>query len=42
MSSTEMIVTLLIWGLTAAGAFFGLRGAWRRRRERAGRRPESS
>ncbi len=32
MPSSETIVTLLIWVLTAAGLFFGLRAAWRRRR----------
>ena len=32
MPESETIVTLLIWGLTAAGCFFGLRARWKRRR----------
>ena len=32
MHFSEIIVTLLIWVLTAAGLFFGLRAFWRRRR----------
>jgi hypothetical protein len=31
MLFSETIVTLLIWVLTAAGLFFGLRAFWRRR-----------
>lgn len=32
MPESETIVTLLIWGLTAAGCFFGLRARWKKRR----------
>jgi hypothetical protein len=32
MLLSEIIVTLLIWGLTGAGLFFGLRALWRRDR----------
>jgi hypothetical protein len=32
MSSSEIILYLTIWGLAAAGVFFGGRAAWRRAR----------
>jgi hypothetical protein len=32
MTTTETVVNLLIWGLTACGAFFGLRAVRRRRK----------
>jgi hypothetical protein len=34
MTHSELIVTGLIWILTAAGLFFGLRATLRRRRKR--------
>jgi len=34
MTSSEIIVTVLIWGLTACGCFFGLKAMLRRRREK--------
>lgn len=30
MQSSELILYLTIWGLTAAGVFFGGRSLWRR------------
>jgi len=33
MTSSEIIVTALIWALTAAGGFFSIRGILRRRRQ---------
>jgi len=39
ITTSEYAVTITIWILTLAGAFFGGRAAWRRRRhERADRR----
>jgi len=38
MTSSEIIVTALIWALTAAGGFFSIRGILRRRRQRRGDR----
>jgi len=32
MSSSELILYLTIWGLTAAGFFFGGRALWRKYR----------
>jgi hypothetical protein len=32
MTPSELVVTLLIWALTACGLFFGIRGVLRRRR----------
>jgi hypothetical protein len=34
ITTSELAVTIMIWVLTAAGAFFGSRAAWRRRRQR--------
>jgi len=34
LSFSEIVVTLTIWVLTAAGLFFGLRAAWRRRKNK--------
>jgi len=34
MTSSEIIVTALIWVLTAAGCFFGIRAALRRRKKK--------
>lgn len=31
LTTSETAVTITIWVLTAAGAFFGSRAAWRRR-----------
>lgn len=33
-TTSEIAVTVTIWILTAAGMFFGLRAAWRRRKQR--------
>jgi len=33
VTTSEIAVTITIWVLTAAGAFFGTRAAWRRRRQ---------
>jgi hypothetical protein len=32
-ATSEHIVIMIIWILTAVGIFFGGRGAWRRRRQ---------
>lgn len=32
LTTSETILLLIIWGLTAAGLFFGIRGTLRRRR----------
>jgi hypothetical protein len=40
MTTSELIVTLTIWLLTAVGGFFGLRAAWRRRRARRPEKPD--
>lgn len=32
ITTSEIAVTITIWVLTASGAFFGTRAAWRRRR----------
>jgi|GEM_PF-968987 len=34
VTSSEIVVTATIWALTAAGGFFGIRAAVRRRREK--------
>ena len=34
LTFSETVVTLTIYVLTAAGLFFGLRAAWRSRRQR--------
>jgi hypothetical protein len=34
LTTSEIAVTITIWLLTAAGAFFGTRAAWRRRRQK--------
>lgn len=34
MTTSETILTLTIWVLTAAGLFFGCRAAWRKARLR--------
>lgn len=34
LTFSEIIVTLTIWVLTAAGLFFGLRAAWLRRKNK--------
>ncbi len=40
ITTSEIIATATIWLLTAAGVFFGLRAAWRRRKpRRPGSRP---
>jgi hypothetical protein len=33
-TTSEVAVTIIIWVLTLAGAFFGGRAAWRRRRQK--------
>lgn len=33
MTTSEIIVTIVIWALTIAGTFFCLRAAWRRRKK---------
>jgi hypothetical protein len=33
-TTSEIVATLVIWALTAAGIFFGGRAAWRKRRKR--------
>jgi len=35
LTFSEIVVTITIWVLTAAGLFFGLRAVWRRRKNRA-------
>lgn len=35
MTISEIAVTITIWVLTAAGCFFGIRAALRRRKERS-------
>jgi hypothetical protein len=42
MTTSELIVTLTIWLLTAIGGFFGLRAAWRRRQRQPGRPPDAT
>ena len=37
LTFSEIVVTLTIWVLTAAGLFFGLRAVWRRRKNKAQR-----
>lgn len=34
MTTSEIIITALIWVLTAAGCFFGIRAAVRRRKRK--------
>ena len=34
ITTSELAVTITIWILTAAGAFFGSRADWRRRRQK--------
>lgn len=34
ITTSEIAVTITIWVLTAAGAFFGGRAVWRRRKQR--------
>ncbi len=34
ITTSERAVTITIWVLTLAGAFFGGRAAWRRRRQK--------
>jgi hypothetical protein len=34
MTTSELAVTLTIWGLTIAGGFFGLRAKWRHKKQR--------
>jgi hypothetical protein len=34
ITTSELAVTITIWILTAAGAFFGTRAVWRRRKKR--------
>jgi hypothetical protein len=34
ITTSEYAVTIIIWVLTLAGAFFGGRAAWRRRRHK--------
>lgn len=33
-TSSEIVMTATIWGLTAAGGFFGIRAAIRRKKEK--------
>jgi hypothetical protein len=35
ITTSEIAVTITIWVLTAAGAFFGTRAAWRGRRRKS-------
>ena len=34
ITTSELVVTITIWTLTAAGTFFGSRAAWRRRKQK--------
>jgi hypothetical protein len=34
ITTSEIAVTITIWSLTAAGAFFGTRAVWRRKRQK--------
>jgi hypothetical protein len=34
ITTSELAATITIWVLTASGAFFGGRAAWRRRRQK--------
>jgi len=41
ITTSEIAVTITIWILTAAGAFFGTRAVWRRRRQKRAERAKS-
>jgi hypothetical protein len=40
ITTSEIAVTITIWVLTSAGAFFGGRAAWRRRKQKCLNEPK--
>jgi len=40
ITTSELAVTIMIWVLATAGAFFGGRAAWRRRKQRLAKEHE--
>jgi len=42
LTSSEIVVTVTIWVLTAVGGFFGIRAAVRRNKRKACRRRDGS
>ena len=41
ITTSEIAVTITIWTLTAAGAFFGTRAVWRRRQQKRAERAKT-